>query len=99
MAAVNARKHALMVLAALVLMLGAAFYALAQQSSDAKKSSAAPAAGKRHALAATLETVQWGWLDPKEPPKLTVDSGDTVSIETMMHSHDKVRPSSIGWTS
>ena len=49
-------------------------------------------AGKHHTLAATLETVQWGWLDPKEPPKLTVDSGDTISIETMMHSHDKVRP-------
>jgi acetamidase/formamidase len=51
-----------------------------------------PAAGKTHRLAATLETVQWGWLDPKEPPKLTVNSGDTVSIETMMHAHDKVQP-------
>ena len=49
-------------------------------------------AGKHHTLAATLDTVQWGWLDPKEPPKLTVDSGDTISIETMMHSHDKVQP-------
>ncbi len=92
MTAVNSRKHVLTVLAALVLTLAAAFYALAQQSTDTKKSSPAPAAGKRHTLAATLETVQWGWLDPKEPPKLTVDSGDTVSIETMMHSHDKVRP-------
>src|SRR5882672_7676640 len=58
--------------------------AIAQQS---------PAAGgKHHSLPATLETVQWGWLDPKEPPKLTVDSGDTISIETMMHGHDKVQP-------
>jgi len=48
--------------------------------------------GKHHNLAATLETVQWGWLDPREKPKLTIDSGDTVSIETMMHSHDKVQP-------
>ena len=48
--------------------------------------------GKHHTLAATLDTVQWGWLDPKEAPKLTVNSGDTVSIETMMHSHDKVQP-------
>jgi acetamidase/formamidase len=47
--------------------------------------------GKHHNLAATLETTQWGWLDPKEPPKLTIESGDTVSIETMMHSHNKVR--------
>ncbi len=23
--------------------------------------------GKHHTLAATLETVQWGWLDPNEP--------------------------------
>src|SRR5438874_3969507 len=92
MAAVNSRKHVLTVLAALMLMLAAAIYALAQQASDAKKSSTAPAAGKRHTLAATLETVQWGWLDPKEPPKLTVDSGDIVSVETMMHSHGKVRP-------
>lgn len=50
------------------------------------------AQGKHHTLAATLETVQWGWLDPREKPKLTIDSGDTVSIETMMHSHDKVQP-------
>jgi acetamidase/formamidase len=49
-------------------------------------------AGKHHSLAATLETVQWGWLDPREKPKLTIDSGDTVSIETMMHSHDKIQP-------
>src|SRR4051812_791535 len=48
--------------------------------------------GKHHNLAATLETVQWGWLDPREKPKLTVESGDTVSIETMMHAHDKVQP-------
>ena len=24
--------------------------------------------GKHHTLAATLDTVQWGWLDPNEPP-------------------------------
>jgi acetamidase/formamidase len=48
--------------------------------------------GKHHTLGATLETVQWGWLDPREKPKLTIDSGDTVSVETMMHSHDKVQP-------
>jgi len=47
--------------------------------------------GKHHQLPATLDTVQWGWLDPKEPPKLTINSGDTVSIETMMHAHNKVQ--------
>ena len=48
--------------------------------------------GKHHTLPATLDTVQWGWLDPREQPKLVIDSGDTVSVETMMHSHDKVQP-------
>lgn len=47
--------------------------------------------GKHHNLPATLDTVQWGWFDLKETPKLTINSGDTVSVETMMHSHDKVR--------
>ena len=67
----------------------------AQQSAAPRGShdwaSQAPA-GKHHTLAATLDTVQWGWLDPQEKPKLTVNSGDTISIETMMHSHDKVQP-------
>jgi acetamidase/formamidase len=78
-------------LAALLVLLSAALYALAQPKGDGKQPPA-KAEGKRHRLAATLETVQWGWLDPKETPKLTVDSGDVVSVETMMHSHDKVRP-------
>src|SRR6058998_4299420 len=58
--------------------------AIAQQQPAAK-------GGKHHTLPATLETVQWGWLDPKEPPKLAINSGDTVSIETMMHAHNKVQ--------
>jgi acetamidase/formamidase len=52
----------------------------------------AKAQPKQHKLPATLETTQWGWLDPNEPPKLTVDSGDIVAIETMMHSHNKIQP-------
>ncbi|HWE25944.1 MAG TPA: acetamidase/formamidase family protein, partial [Myxococcales bacterium] len=48
------------------------------------------AAGKHHVLKASKETVQWGWLDPKEPPKLTMDSGDTVSIETWYHALDQI---------
>ena len=47
-------------------------------------------AAKHHMLKATKETVQWGWLDPKEPPKLTIDSGDTVSIETLYHALDQI---------
>jgi acetamidase/formamidase len=52
---------------------------------------AAPKAPKHYVLKATPETVQWGWLDPKEPPKLTIASGDIVSIETMMHAMDKIQ--------
>ena len=48
------------------------------QAAEAKQQ----AGSKSHKLPATLETTQWGWLDPNEPPKLTVDSGDTISIET-----------------
>jgi acetamidase/formamidase len=47
--------------------------------------------GKRYVLQATPETVQWGWLDPNEPPKLTIESGDTVSVETLMHAKDALR--------
>jgi len=87
------KKGIVAVLAVLALVCSAAFYAVAQQAGDAKK----PATGKessakRHKLAATLETVQWGWLDPKESPKLTINSGDIVSVETMMHAHGKVKP-------
>jgi len=82
-------------IAAAVLAALAGGVGVAQQSSTARGSHDwAPRVqmGQHHTLAATLETVQWGWLDPKEPPKLTINSGDTVSIETMMHSHDKIRP-------
>src|SRR5207253_2902851 len=37
------------------------------------------AGGKFYVLPATLDTTQRGWLDPKEPPKLVVNSGDTVA--------------------
>lgn len=74
-------------IAAAVLTLAAAFLsnaALAQNKPVAK--------GKHHTLPATLDNVQWGWYDPQEKPRLTIDSGDTVSVETLMHSHDKVQP-------
>jgi len=48
--------------------------------------------GKHYVLSATKDTVQWGWLDPAEPPKVTVNSGDTVSIETLRHSMDEIKP-------
>ena len=36
-----------------------------------------------HTLAPTPATVHWGYLDAKLPPRLTVDSGDTVTIDTV----------------
>ena len=87
------RKQGMAALALAAVIVGGAV--VAQQSAPAREdhswASKVPA-GKHHTLAATLETVQWGWLDPKEPPKLTINSGDTLSIETMMHSHDQIRP-------
>jgi len=49
------------------------------------------ALAKHYTLKATPENVQWGWLDPKEAPRLTIDSGDTVSIETLMHAKDQIQ--------
>ncbi|MGB8037657.1 MAG: amidase, partial [Pseudolabrys sp.] len=47
------------------------------------------AGGKKvHVLPATLETTQWGWFDNSQPPVLRVKSGDTIALETMMHSHN-----------
>ena len=48
-------------------------------------------AGKHHTLKATPDSVAWGWLDPKQPPQLTIESGDTVSIETLMHAKDGIQ--------
>lgn len=48
--------------------------------------------GKVHLLPATMETTQWGWYDNATKPVLTVNSGDTVVMETMMHMHDQFMP-------
>lgn len=77
-------------LGTLALIVIASLVAVAQQKPTDK---ATPAAGKHHTLAATKENVQWGWLDANEPPKLTINSGDTVSIETWYHSLDQIKPS------
>ena len=51
-----------------------------------------PGGKKVHLLPATLETTQWGWFDNAQPPVLRVHSGDTIVMETMMHSHNQVVP-------
>src|SRR5215211_2870454 len=62
---------------------------------SAAAQSIAPASGgkgKMHLLPATLETTQWGWFDNAQAPVLRVNSGDTIVMETMMHSHNQVVP-------
>jgi len=36
-----------------------------------------------HTLGPTPATVHWGFLDAKIPPRLTIESGDTVTIDTV----------------
>jgi acetamidase/formamidase len=48
--------------------------------------------GKVYLLPATLETTQWGVFNNAQPPVLTINSGDTVVMETMMHAHNQVVP-------
>src|SRR6266849_7858577 len=94
-------KRLLTLTAVVAFVLGAGLYAVAQQPyqltprDESKRGrSVAVGGGKYHVLPATLETTQWGWLDPKEPPKLVISSGDTVAIETMMHAHNAIQPGS-----
>jgi acetamidase/formamidase len=49
-------------------------------------------AARHYSLSATADNVQWGWYDPTEKPKLTIHSGDTVSIETLAHSLGQIKP-------
>src|SRR3989441_1751884 len=79
----------------------AGLYAVAQQPyqltpmEESKRDRGVTAgSGKFPVLPATLDTTQWGWLDPNEKPKLVVSSGDTVAIETMMHAHNALQPGS-----
>jgi acetamidase/formamidase len=67
------------------------FFAVCAAAQE-QTNSAPKASGKHYVLAATQNTVQWGWLDPAEPPKLTINSGDTVSIETLRHAMDEIKP-------
>ena len=92
-------KRLVAIVAAATLLLGVGLYAIAQQPyqltplDEAQRDRAVSmAGGKMHVLPATLDTTQWGWLDPSEKPKLVVNSGDTVAIETMMHAHNAIQP-------
>ncbi|MBS0393954.1 MAG: acetamidase/formamidase family protein [Proteobacteria bacterium] len=54
--------------------------------------SRADSGSHHYVLPATADNVQWGWYDVNEKPKLTVRSGDTVSIETLSHSLGQIKP-------
>ena len=53
---------------------------------------ATPRQGRVYLLPATPATTQWGWFDNAQPPVLRIRSGDTVVLETMMHSHNQIVP-------
>ena len=93
MSKLRTQKNLVPVLALAAFAAGAGAFAVAQQVDEAKRDRAVSVAGgKYHVLPATLETTQWGWLDPKEPPKAVINSGDIVAVETMMHAHNKIQP-------
>ena len=79
-------------LALLGLLLAPVLPSFAQQGAGAESRSAAPHASRHYMLPATPDNVQWGWYDPAEKPKLTIHSGDTVSIETISHSLGQIKP-------
>jgi acetamidase/formamidase len=92
-------RRSIAVLSALLVLVGASVATVAQQApsalSAAQKLMLVPASkypGRVHVLPATLETTQWGWFDNAELPRLIVDSGDTVVVETMSHSHGQLWP-------
>jgi len=70
----------------LVLALGS------EQASTPQSATGAAPASRHYVLPATPQNVQWGWYDPGEKPRLTVNSGDTISIETISHSLGQIRP-------
>jgi len=43
-----------------------------------------------HYLEATVDTVVWGYYDPEATPKVTMESGETVTVEVITHhaGHD-----------
>lgn len=48
--------------------------------------------GGVYLLPANDETVQWGWFDNAETPRARIRSGDTIVLETLMASMNRVLP-------
>jgi acetamidase/formamidase len=75
-----------------IVAAGLLFAAATQLATAQSVAPASSTKGKLHLLPATLETTQWGWFNNAQPPVLRVDSGDSIVLETMMHSHNQVVP-------
>src|SRR5262249_2519392 len=74
-------------------LLGTALFTAAYSEALAQTVAVATGTpGKVHLLPATMETTQLGWYDNAQKPVLTINSGDTVVMETMMHFHDRLLP-------
>lgn len=76
----------------LAAIVGISLCAGGQQTPKTQKKKSGAVTGKHYTLSATKENVQWGWLDANEKPRLTIQSGDTVSVETWYHALDAIKP-------
>jgi acetamidase/formamidase len=79
-------------LAAAFFISAISLYTDARAQNASEKTAAQESTGKHYVLPANKENVQWGWYDPTEKPKLVVNSGDTVSIETWRPGMDEIKP-------
>src|SRR5260370_35626071 len=77
---------------AVMMLAGGVLCPVAQEKTAWEKGAAQGASGKLYKLPANPETTQWGWLDPAEKPKLVVNSGDTVAVETLPHAMGQIKP-------
>jgi hypothetical protein len=71
------------------LIAGVSLGGWAQEQGKSQSNAARPKNPTHYTLAATPDNVQWGWYDPNEKPKLTIHSGDSVSIESICTDFDR----------
>ncbi len=91
------RSRAMGTIAGKIALAGAALAAAASLQAQAAPEAlrlvtATKLPGHVYLLPATIETTQWGWFDNAQPPVLRILPGDTVVMETMMHSHNQIVP-------